>query len=423
MAVFQAKPALHRFPGSMGKRTYALCRHLADEYGGDAAAVWTGAISGDDLLARVEALPGFGEEKAKIFVGAAGQAVRRATEGLGGGDGPVLRRARPARWPTSTPPRRWSRFGPGRRPRRPRASPSGTDLGHQAVPASPAGTGRLEVQAGTTVLAGSSSSHRIRRRSTRSSTRTTIRLRLVTRRTDPILTTKANPVTATFEALGVSPDLVARLHDDGILAPFPIQALTIRDGLAGRDVCGKAKTGSGKTLAFGLPLVERVGAAEPHLPDRPRARPHPRARQPGRARCSARSRRCGAARCRRCTAASASSPSATRCAGASTSSSPRPAASSTSSSTATCGSTPSRCSCSTKPTACSTWASRPRCRRSCTASPSRTRRCCSRPRSTARSVASSIATSATRSRTRSSPTSRPSTRWSTGSSSCTSSTR
>ena len=68
VAVFQAKPALHRFPGSMGKRTYALCRQLADEYGGDAAAVWTGAVSGDDLLARVVALPGFGEEKAKIFV-------------------------------------------------------------------------------------------------------------------------------------------------------------------------------------------------------------------------------------------------------------------------------------------------------------------------------------------------------------------
>jgi len=78
--------------------------------------------------------------------------------------------------------------------------------------------------------------------------------------------TKANPVTTTFEALGVSPDLVARLREDGILSPFPIQALTIRDGLSGRDVCGKAKTGSGKTLAFGLPLVERVGAASPHQP-------------------------------------------------------------------------------------------------------------------------------------------------------------
>jgi uncharacterized HhH-GPD family protein len=68
VAVFQTKPALHRFPGSMGKRTYALCRFLADEYGGDAAAVWTGASSGAELLTRVEALPGFGEEKAKIFV-------------------------------------------------------------------------------------------------------------------------------------------------------------------------------------------------------------------------------------------------------------------------------------------------------------------------------------------------------------------
>ena len=68
VAVFQAKPALHRFPGSMGKRTYALCRFLADEYSGDAAAVWTGVATGDELLARVQALPGFGEEKAKIFV-------------------------------------------------------------------------------------------------------------------------------------------------------------------------------------------------------------------------------------------------------------------------------------------------------------------------------------------------------------------
>jgi uncharacterized HhH-GPD family protein len=68
VAVFQEKPALHRFPGSMGKRTYALCRYLADEYGGDAAAVWTGVTSGAELLARVEALPGFGTEKAKIFV-------------------------------------------------------------------------------------------------------------------------------------------------------------------------------------------------------------------------------------------------------------------------------------------------------------------------------------------------------------------
>ena len=73
-----------------------------------------------------------------------------------------------------------------------------------------------------------------------------------------------NPTT--FEALGVSRDLVATLAAQGIDAPFPIQALTIADGLAGRDVCGKAKTGSGKTLAFGLPLLQRVGHAAPRRP-------------------------------------------------------------------------------------------------------------------------------------------------------------
>ena len=72
--------------------------------------------------------------------------------------------------------------------------------------------------------------------------------------------------TPTFEALGVSPEIVAALARDGIESPFPIQALTIADGLAGRDICGKAKTGSGKTLAFGIPLLERVSKAEARKP-------------------------------------------------------------------------------------------------------------------------------------------------------------
>ena len=71
---------------------------------------------------------------------------------------------------------------------------------------------------------------------------------------------------ATFETLGLTSDLVAALARDGITEPFPIQALTIPDALAGRDLCGKAKTGSGKTLAFGLPLLERVHQAEPRRP-------------------------------------------------------------------------------------------------------------------------------------------------------------
>jgi len=68
-------------------------------------------------------------------------------------------------------------------------------------------------------------------------------------------------VSHTFETLGVSPDLVAALAARGINEPFAIQTLTIRDGLAGRDVLGKAKTGSGKTLAFGIPMLERVTKA------------------------------------------------------------------------------------------------------------------------------------------------------------------
>ena len=72
--------------------------------------------------------------------------------------------------------------------------------------------------------------------------------------------------TTSFEALGVSPDLVAALSEQGIDAPFPVQTLTVPDALAGRDVCGKAKTGSGKTLAFGLPLLQRVSPAGPRRP-------------------------------------------------------------------------------------------------------------------------------------------------------------
>ncbi len=65
-----------------------------------------------------------------------------------------------------------------------------------------------------------------------------------------------------FAELGVSTDLVDLLESQGITSPFPIQALTIPDALAGRDVCGKAKTGSGKTLAFGLPIIEKLRDAK-----------------------------------------------------------------------------------------------------------------------------------------------------------------
>jgi uncharacterized HhH-GPD family protein len=72
-AAFSARPALHRYPGSMAGRVQELCRVLVDAYGGRADAVWTTATSGPELLARVRALPGFGEQKAKIFVALLGK--------------------------------------------------------------------------------------------------------------------------------------------------------------------------------------------------------------------------------------------------------------------------------------------------------------------------------------------------------------
>jgi uncharacterized HhH-GPD family protein len=61
-------PAIHRFPGSMAARMQELARIVEDEYGGDAARLWTEAADGRDLLKRVMALPGFGKQKAQIFV-------------------------------------------------------------------------------------------------------------------------------------------------------------------------------------------------------------------------------------------------------------------------------------------------------------------------------------------------------------------
>ncbi len=77
----------------------------------------------------------------------------------------------------------------------------------------------------------------------------------------------------TFESLGVSPELTKALADEGIVSAFPIQALTVADALAGRDVCGKAKTGSGKTLAFGVPLLQRAKATREAQGPRPATRP------------------------------------------------------------------------------------------------------------------------------------------------------
>jgi uncharacterized HhH-GPD family protein len=66
--VFCDKPALHRYPAVMARRTHDLCAHLCETYGGNAQKVWDGPLEAPALLERLRALPGYGDEKAKIFL-------------------------------------------------------------------------------------------------------------------------------------------------------------------------------------------------------------------------------------------------------------------------------------------------------------------------------------------------------------------
>jgi superfamily II DNA/RNA helicase len=85
-------------------------------------------------------------------------------------------------------------------------------------------------------------------------------------------TTSTAPSTATFAKLGVPRELTDLLAADGITTPFPIQAATLPDSLAGRDVLGRGRTGSGKTLGFLLPVLTRLAAnPRPRRANRPRA--------------------------------------------------------------------------------------------------------------------------------------------------------
>ncbi len=66
--VFAGPPALHRFPKSMAARTQQLCEQLMENFDGSATAVWESAATGEELFANLKALPGFGEQKARIFL-------------------------------------------------------------------------------------------------------------------------------------------------------------------------------------------------------------------------------------------------------------------------------------------------------------------------------------------------------------------
>lgn len=72
-ALLSQKPAVHRYPGSMAKRIQQLCQYLVEHYDGDAEAVWKDVATGKDLLTRLAELPGFGKQKAQIFLALLGK--------------------------------------------------------------------------------------------------------------------------------------------------------------------------------------------------------------------------------------------------------------------------------------------------------------------------------------------------------------
>jgi uncharacterized HhH-GPD family protein len=81
-AVCAETPAVHRFPGSMAKRIQALAQVIVDRYDGDAAALWTaGDPDGAEVLRRLKALPGFGDQKARIFLALLGKQYGVTVEG------------------------------------------------------------------------------------------------------------------------------------------------------------------------------------------------------------------------------------------------------------------------------------------------------------------------------------------------------
>ncbi|MBK3625683.1 Fe-S cluster assembly protein HesB [Streptomyces sp. MBT49] len=72
-ALLSEKPAVHRYPGSMAKRVQQLCQYLVEHYDGDAGSVWKDVGSGKELLGRLQELPGFGKQKAQIFLALLGK--------------------------------------------------------------------------------------------------------------------------------------------------------------------------------------------------------------------------------------------------------------------------------------------------------------------------------------------------------------
>ena len=81
IALMALPPAVHRYPRSMAGRVQSLARRVVDEHGGDVRAIWRDARSGAELLSRLGALPGYGPQKAKIFLALLGKQLQVRPEG------------------------------------------------------------------------------------------------------------------------------------------------------------------------------------------------------------------------------------------------------------------------------------------------------------------------------------------------------
>ncbi len=86
--ICRQKPAIHRFPKSMGNRIHQLCAHLTEHYGGDGSRVWADDANAETLFARLSELPGYGEEKSKIFLALLAKRFGVTPEGWEGLAGP-----------------------------------------------------------------------------------------------------------------------------------------------------------------------------------------------------------------------------------------------------------------------------------------------------------------------------------------------
>lgn len=114
-ALLTAKPAVHRYPGSMAKRIQQLCQYLVEHYDGDAAKIWEGVKSGEELLRRLKELPGFGAQKAQIFLALLGKQFGVRPKGWREAAGRTASRTPSAPSPTSPGRSPWRRSAPTNR--------------------------------------------------------------------------------------------------------------------------------------------------------------------------------------------------------------------------------------------------------------------------------------------------------------------